>query len=130
MEDETKHNRTEKLVVCCDANHEQSMFNEGDIDSSNIWIATFCCETADYYRVRELVKKIENHFHFQNLPRDLQQNKAQNLFSTTFKKTIQDMGNVELFELLETDLKTQCNERPSYWSAGIVYCTSGAFLER
>ena len=35
---------------------------------------------------------------------------------------IKDMGNVELFELFETDPKTQCKECLLYWSQGIVYC--------
>ena len=43
---------------------------------------------------------------------------------------IQDMGNVELFELFETDPKTQCKECISYWSECIVYCTLRASLER
>ena len=40
---------------------------------------------------------------------------------------IQDVGNVELFELFETDLKTQFKACLSYWSEGIVYCTCGHF---
>ena len=39
------------------------------------------------------------------------------------------MGNVELFELFETDPKTQCTECLSYWSEGIVYCTCGHLLK-
>ena len=42
---------------------------------------------------------------------------------------IQDVGNVELFELFETDPKTQCKECLSYWSEGIVYCTCGELLK-
>ena len=42
---------------------------------------------------------------------------------------IQDVGNVELFEVLETDPKTQCEACLSYWSDGIVYCTCGHLLE-
>ena len=42
---------------------------------------------------------------------------------------IQDMGNIELFELLETDPKTQCKACLSYWSEGIVYCTCGHLLK-
>ena len=84
---------------------------------------------ADNYRVRELGKKIENHFHRQSLQRDLQQNKAYNPFSAKPKKMIQDTGNVELFELFETDPKTQCTECLSYWSEGIVYCTCGHLLK-
>ena len=41
---------------------------------------------------------------------------------------IQDMGNVELFELCETNPKTQCTECLLYWSEGIVYCTCGHLL--
>ena len=39
------------------------------------------------------------------------------------------MGNIELFELLETDPKTQCKAWLSYWIVGIVYCTCGHFLQ-
>ena len=42
---------------------------------------------------------------------------------------IQDVGNVELFELCETDPKTQCKECLSYWSEGIVCCTCGHLLK-
>ena len=42
---------------------------------------------------------------------------------------IQDVENVELFELFETDPKTQCKACLSYWSEGIVYCTCGHLLK-
>ena len=42
---------------------------------------------------------------------------------------IQDVGNIELFELLETDSKTQCKAGLSYWSEGIVCCTCGHLLK-
>ena len=45
------------------------------------------------------------------------------------KGMIQDVGNVELFELFETDPKTQCKACLSYWSEGIVYCTCGHLLK-
>ena len=54
---------------------------------------------------------------------------AYNPFSMTTKQMIQDVGNAELFELFETDLKTQCTECLSYWSEGIVYCTCGHLLK-
>ena len=40
-----KHDRTVKPVVCRDANHEQSMVNEVDIDF-RIPGLPFCCETS------------------------------------------------------------------------------------
>ena len=42
---------------------------------------------------------------------------------------IQEVGFIELFELLETDLKTQCKACLSYWNIGIVHCTCGHFLQ-
>ena len=84
---------------------------------------------AENFRVRELVKQIENHPHRQDLQRDLQQKNAYNPFCEKSKKMIKDMGNVELFELFETDPKMQCKECLLYWSQGIVYCTGGHLLK-
>ena len=43
---------------------------------------------------------------------------------------IQDVGNIELCELLETEPKTQCKACLLYWNIGIVYCTCGHFLRK
>ena len=83
---------------------------------------------AENSRVRELVKKIENHPHRQDLQADLQQNHAYNPFSEKSKKMIKDMGNVELFEVCETIPKVQCSECLLYWNQGTVYCTCGHLL--
>ena len=66
--------------------------------------------------------------HRQSLQRDLQQNNAYNPFSEKSKKMIQDMGNVELFELFETEPETQCKECLLYWNLGIMYFTCGHLL--
>ena len=129
MEDETNHDRTVKLVVCRDVNHEESMLNEVDIDFRIPGLPHSVVKQADNYRVRGLVKKIENHPHRQSLQRNLQQNEAYNPFSTTSKKMIQDMDNVELFALFETDPETQCKGCLSYWSESIVCCTCGHLLK-
>ena len=84
---------------------------------------------AESSRVRELVKKIENQPDRHALQLDLQQNKTHNPFSATARKMIKEEGNVELFELFETDPKTQCKACLSYWSEGIVYCTCGHLLK-
>ena len=105
------------------------MLNEVDIGFRIPRLPHSVVKQAENYRVRELVKKIENHPHRQSLQRDLQQNKAYNPFSTTSKKMIQDKGNVDLFELFEADPKTQCKECLSYWSEGIVYGTCGHLLK-
>ena len=49
---------------------------------------------------------------------------------TESKKMIQEVGNIEMFELLETNPKTQCTACLSYWNVGIVYCTCGHFLQK
>ena len=84
---------------------------------------------AQSTNVRELIQKIENHPDRHALQQDLRQNQAYNPFSPESKRTIQDVGNVELFQLLETDPKTQCKACLSYWSEGIVYCTCGPLLK-
>ena len=124
-EEAVRHDRTEKLVVCRDVNYERSMLNEVDIDYRILGLPHSVVKQAQNSRVRGPVKKIENHPHRQSLQRDLQQNEAYNPFSTTSKKMIQAMGNVELFELFETDPTTQCKECLLYWSEGIVCCTCG-----
>ena len=105
------------------------MLNEVDIDFQILGLPQTVVKQAENYRVRELVKKIENHPYRHALQRDLQQNKAYNPFSTTTKKMIQVVGNVELFELFQTGLKTQCKACLSYWSEGIVYGTCGHLIE-
>ena len=87
-----------------------STFNEMDIDFRIPGLPHSVVKQAENSRVRELVKKIENHPHRQALQHDLQQNNAYNPFSEKSKKMIKDMGNVELFELCETNPKVQFKE--------------------
>ena len=69
-----------------------------DIDFRVSGLPHAVVKQAENSRVRELVKKIENHPHRQALQADLQQNNAHNPFSEKSKKMVQDMANVELFE--------------------------------
>ena len=78
--DETNHDRTGKPVVGRDASHEpgdeQSMLNVVNIDFRIPGLPHSVVKQAENSRVRELVKKIENHPHRHALQLDLQQNKA------------------------------------------------------
>ena len=107
-EEAVNHDTTGKPVVGRDANHEpgheQSMLNEVDIELTSEYMD---CHILLWNKLRTLVfvnwfKKIENHPHRHALQRDPQQTEAYNPFSTTTKRMIQDVGNVELFELFET----------------------------
>ena len=129
VEDKEAHNRTGQPVVNRDeSGHEQTMLNEVNMDFRIPGLPHSVVKHAESSRVRKLVKKIENHPDRHALQLDLQQNKAYNPFSATAKEMIKDVGNVELFELFETDPKTQCKACLSYWSGGIVCCTCGHLL--
>ena len=120
----------ETKMIERDASHEQSVLNEVNIDFRIPGLSHSVVKQAQNSRFRELVKKkIENHPDRHALQLDLQQNKACNPFSAKSKQMIQDVGNVELFELFKTDLKTQCKACLSYWSEGIVYYTCGHLLK-
>ena len=113
--DETFHERSGRPVVNHDdLSHEQTMLNEVNMDFRILGLPHSVVKHAESSRVRELVKKIENHPDRHALQLDLQQNKAYNPFSATAKKMIKDVGNIELFELFETDPKTQCKACLSY----------------
>ena len=78
--------------------------------------------------VRELIQKIENHPHRQDLQRDLEQSQQLNPSSEESKELIHEVGNIELCKLLHMEPKAQCEVCLSYWDIGIVYCSSGQFF--
>ena len=101
--DETILDRTGQPVVNCDeSSHEQAMLNEVNMDFRIPGLPHSVVKEAESSRVRELVKKIENHPDRHALQQDLQQNKANNPFSAKSKKMIKDVGNGELFDLFES----------------------------
>ena len=106
-----------------------STFNERDIDFRISGLPLSVVKQTENSRVRELVKKIENHPHRQDLQADLQQHDAYNPFSEKSKRMIKDMSNAELFELCETNPEVQCKECLLYWNQGIVYCTCWDLLK-
>ena len=128
--DETLRDRSRQPVVNHDdSSHEQTMLNEVNMDFRIPGLPHSVVKHVQSTSVRELIQKIENHPDRHALQQDLQQNHACNPFSPESKRMIQDVGNVELFELFETDPKTQCKACLSYWSEGIVCCTCGHLLQ-
>ena len=95
------HDRTGRPVVIGQPVGSSSTFDEVNIDFRVSGLPHAVVKQAENSRVRELVKKIENHPHRQALQADLQQNNAYNPLSEKSKKMIKDMGIVELFELYE-----------------------------
>ena len=107
-EDKTLRERTGRPVV--DHNnlsHEQTMLNEANMDFRIPGLQHSVVKHAQSTSVRELIQKIENHPDRHALQQDLRQNQAYNPFSPESKKMIQEVGNIELFELLETDPSAQ-----------------------
>ena len=127
--DETLRERT-GTVTDHDASHGSIMVNEADMDFRNPRLPHSVVKYAQSNSVRELIQKIENHPDRHALQQDLRQNQSFNPFSPESKQMIQDVGNIELCELLETEPKTQCKACLPYWNIGMVYCTCGHFLHK
>ena len=120
---------TGRPVVSGQPTGSSTQLEEEDIDFRVSALPDAVVKQAENSRVRELVKRIESHPHRQDLQANLQQSNTYNPFSEKSKKMIQDMGNVELFELYETIPEVQCKECLLYWSQGTVYCTCGHLLK-
>ena len=129
--DETLRERTGRSVTDHDdLSHEKTMVNEADMDFRIRGLPHSVVKHAQSTSVRELIQQIEKHPDRHALQQDLRQNQAYNPFSPESKQMIQDVGNIELCELLETEPKTHCKACLSYWNFGIVYCTCGHFFQK
>ena len=108
--DESLRDRTVQPVVNCDeSSHEQTMLNEVNMDFRILGLPPHSVvKQAQSTTVRALIQKIENNPDRHALQQDPRQNRAYDPFCPESKKMIQEVGNIELFELLETDPKTQC----------------------
>ena len=103
--------------------------NEEDFDFNIPGLPHSAVKQSHGANVQDLIQKIENHPHRQALQSDLQQRQQFNPFSKESKDMTRAAGNIELFELLNVEPKAQCKICLSYWEVGIVYCTSGHFLQ-
>ena len=108
----------------------RKMVNEADMDFRIPGPPHSVVKHAQSTSGRELIQKIESHPNRHALQRDQRQNQSYNPLSPEPKKMIQDVGNIELCELLETEPQTQCTECVSYWNVGVVCCTCGHFLRK
>ena len=130
VEDETLRERTERSVTDHDVSNKSIMVNEADMDFRIPGLPHSVVKHAQSTSVRELIQKIDNHPDRHALQQDPRQNQSFNPFSPESKQMIQDVANIELCELLETEPKTQCKACLSYWNIGIVYCTCRHFLHK
>ena len=105
------------------------MLNEANMDFRIPGLPHSVVKHAQSTSVRELIQKIENHPNRHAFQQDPRQNQAYNPFSPVSEEMIQDVGNIDLFELLETDSKTQCKGCLFFSSEGIVYYTCGHLLK-
>ena len=128
--DKTPRERTGDPLLIMTLEYEQTIVNEANMDFRIPRLQHSVVKHAQSTSVRELIQKIEKHPDRHALQQDLRQNQACNPFSPEPKKMIQDVGNIELFELPETEPKTQCTARLSLLNIGIVYCTCGHFLQK
>ena len=116
--DETLRKRTERSVADHDVSHESMMVNEADMDFRIPGLPRSVAKHAQSTSVRELIQKIENHPDRHTLQQDLRQNQSFNPFSPESKQMIQDVGNIESCEWLETEPKNAVQSVPiilEYW---------------
>ena len=73
---------------------------EADMDFKIPGLPHSVVKHAQSTSVRQLIQKIENHPNRHALQQDLRQNQSES------KQMIRDVGNIELYELLETEPKT------------------------
>ena len=112
--DKTIRERTGRPVVDHDnLSHEQTLLNEVNMDFRIPELPHSVVKHAQSTSVRELIQKIENHPDRHALQQDLRENQAYDAFSPESIKMIQEVVNIELCELLETEPKTQCTVRLS-----------------
>ena len=101
--DEILRKRTERSVADHDVSHESMMVNEADMDFRIPGLPHSVVKYAQSTSVRELIQKIEKYPDRHVLQQDLRQNQSLNPFSPESKHMIQDVGNIESCELLETE---------------------------
>ena len=124
VDDAELRKRIEKSIADHDESHEPMVVNEADMDFRIPGLPHSVVKHAQSTSVRQLIQKIENHPDRHALQEDLRQNQSFNLFSPESKQMVQDVGNIELCELLETEPKTQCTVCLSYWNIGAgISCT-------
>ena len=118
--DETLRERTERSIADHDVSHESIMVNEADM----------------YFRIPGLPHSV-----VKDTQRKLRTTQIDMLFNKIYdkinhlilsvqnqKQMIEDVGNIELCELLETEPKTQCTVCLLYWNTSILNCTCVHFL--
>ena len=129
--DETLRERTERFVADHDVSHESIMVNEADMDFRIPGLPHSVVKHAQSTSVRELIQKIENHPDRRcSSTKSTTKSIIQSFSVQNQKQMIQDVGKIELCELLETEPKTQCKVCLSYWNTGMIYCTCGHFLHK
>ena len=110
--DETLRERTERSVADHDVSHESMMVNEADMDFRIPGLPHSVVKHAQSTSVRQLIQKIEKHPDRHALPQDLRKNQSFNPFSPESKQMIQDVGNIELCELLVTEPQNAVQSMP------------------
>ena len=130
VDDEVLRKRTEKSIADHDESHASMMMNAADMDFRIPGLPHSVVKYAQSTSVRELIQKIEKDPNRHALQRDLRQSQSFNPFSPESKQMIRDVGNIESCELPETEPKTQCTMRLSFWNIRIFYCTCGHFLHK
>ena len=106
-----------------------NLVNEENIDFNISGVPNAMVKRSHGINVHNLIQQIVNHPRQQALQSDLQQHQAFNPFSKESKDAIMAVGNTELCEIVDVELKSVCRACLTHWSAGIVHCTCGHLMK-
>ena len=76
-------------------------------------------------KIQTLVDKLPDAYQTKSIINDLGEKAASNTLSEAFKRTIKELGNIELYELGEISKTVQCPSCLKYSNSGTVCCSCG-----
>ena len=79
-------------------------------------------------QIEELVDKLRIEYQTESIIADLGKKGKSNKLSDESRRTLQKIGNIELYELGEMSKTTQCRACLKYAPEGLIYCPCGVCL--
>ena len=102
--------------------------DDANVDFSVSGIPEETVKRSETMNILELIRRIIRHPQKQAVQNDLDQKQSFNAFSAESKKAIKESGNIEISEIVNTELKVQCKFCLNHCNPGIIYCVCGRLM--
>ena len=110
-----------------DADKFNLSMDDENIDFNISGIPDATVKRSQNFNILELIRRITSHPQQEAVQNDLEQ-QSFNAFSDESTVAIMDAGNTGLCEIINVELKWQCNVCLKHCSTGIIYCTCGHLM--